>query len=124
GRGGAEARARATDAVPRDGSSDAGSSSSPKRCVLLVDDNKDSCSLLRMLLESIGCEAESAVSAEEALAIAERKTIDVAIIDLGLPDMPGEELVGVLRGKAEPGACCFICLSGRRESEIDWRAAG
>ena len=120
----AKGRGPATGLEPRDGSSGESSSSSPKRCVLLVDDNQDSCSLLRMLLESIGCDAETAVSAEEALAIAARKTIDVAIIDLGLPDMPGEELVGVLRGKAEPGACFFICLSGRRESEIDWRAAG
>src|SRR5690606_27989557 len=107
---------------PSSGDSSHGSPPRPVRRVLLVDDNKDSCSLLRMLLESIGQEAEIASLAEEALAIADRQRVDIAIIDLGLPDMPGEELVGVLRGKLE--SCRFICLSGRRENEIDWRAAG
>ena len=107
-----------------DGPPEGGSTPGAKRCVLLVDDNKDSCSLLRLLLQSIGCEAEIAGSAQEALAIVERRPVDVAIIDLGLPDMPGEELVGLLRGDARLEACRFICLSGRRESEVDWRAAG
>ncbi|HEX6992973.1 MAG TPA: CheR family methyltransferase [Gammaproteobacteria bacterium] len=103
---------------------DGGSTPGSGRCVLLVDDNKDSCSLLQLLLQNIGCEAEIAGSGQEALAIVERRPVDVAIIDLGLPDMPGEELVGLLRGNARLDACRFICLSGRRESEIDWRAAG
>ena len=120
--GSAGGDASGSGAEPSRGDPSGGSPPKTARCVLLVDDNKDSCSLLRMLLEAIGCEAETAVSAEEALAIADRRPVDIAVIDLGLPDMPGEELVGVLRGKLEH--CRFICLSGRRESEIDWRAAG
>jgi len=106
------------------GPPDGGATPGSKRCVLLVDDNKDSCSLLRLLLQNIGCDAEIAGSGQEALAIVEQRSVDVAIIDLGLPDMPGEELVGLLRENPKLEACRFICLSGRRESEIDWRAAG
>jgi len=75
----------------------------------------------RLLGERLRSDSDAADD-EEALAIADRRPVDIAVIDLGLPDMPGEELVGVLRGKLEH--CRFICLSGRRESEIDWRAAG
>src|SRR5690606_19510477 len=136
GRASAGPTAQADGGTGADGSGEPGSGASSgddpshggsapgSRCVVLVDDNKDSCSLLRLRLQNIGGDAEIAGSAQEALAIVERRTVDVAIIDLGLPDMPGEELVGLLRGNAKLEACRFICLSGRRESEIDWRAAG
>ena len=108
----------------RDDESTGGGASGSKRRVLIVDDNQDSCSLLSLLLQTAGCEPEIALSAEQAIAIVEQRPVDVAIIDLGLPDMPGEELVGVLKQKAGLAACRFICLSGRRESEVDWRGAG
>src|SRR5690606_13742658 len=95
-----------------------------KRSVLIVDDNQDSCTLLRMLLESIGCVVAVACSAQEALAAASSAPPDIAIIDLGLPDMRGDELVGELRSRPQLRMSRFICLSGRRESEVDWRAAG
>ncbi len=109
---------------PGDGASGEPGPSKSTRRVLLVDDNRDSCSLMRMLLQTIGWEAEIAVSAEEALSVVERTPVDVAIIDLGLPDMSGDQLVGVLRERPNLAACRFICLSGRRENEIDWRTAG
>jgi two-component system, chemotaxis family, CheB/CheR fusion protein len=99
-----------------------GSKAAPR--VLVVDDNQDSCTLLQLLLSSTGCEVATSGSAEEALATVTAFGPTVAIIDLGLPDMPGDELVGQLRGRPELASCCYICLSGRRESEIDWQAAG
>ncbi|HEX7080799.1 MAG TPA: CheR family methyltransferase [Gammaproteobacteria bacterium] len=92
--------------------------------VLLVDDNRDSCTLLKLLLKNAGCEVVVAGDAEAAEAACSASGFDVAVVDLGLPDMPGEELVRRLRGRPELSGCRFICLSGRGPKEIDWRAAG
>ena len=102
----------------------AGEAPDGQKRVLLVDDNQDSCTLLRMLLQNIGCEVAIAMDAAEALASAASSTPDVAVIDLGLPGMPGDQLVAEMRARPELGSCRFICLSGRHQAEIDWRAAG
>ncbi|MFO7285253.1 MAG: CheR family methyltransferase [Gammaproteobacteria bacterium] len=92
--------------------------------VLVVDDNRDSCTLLRLLLQNSGCDVATAVSGGEALSAVDSFKPTVAVIDIGLPDIGGDELVGALKSRADLGPCRFICLSGRREGEIDWRGAG
>jgi len=100
-----------------------GTPAAPAR-VLVVDDNRDSCTLLRLLLQSSGCEVATAESGEEALSAVDEFKPTVAVIDIGLPDIGGDVLVGALKARADLAACRFICLSGRREGEVDWRAAG
>jgi CheY-like chemotaxis protein len=92
--------------------------------ILLVDDNLDSCALLKMLLEAAGCEVTVAEDASAALAAADDAPPGVAVIDLGLPGMSGAELVVELKARPNLAECRFICLSGRHPSEIDWREAG
>ncbi|WP_394822660.1 response regulator [Pendulispora albinea] len=63
------------------------------RTVLVVDDDLDTVSLLRRVLERRGYEVLGATSLAEALLIARKQPFDVLISDVGLPDGSGVELM-------------------------------
>jgi len=65
--------------------------------VLLVDDEEEFLEVLSLRLEARGIEVETATSGEQALAIAERKAFDVAVVDLTMPDMDGIETLQRLK---------------------------
>ena len=65
--------------------------------VLLVDDNDDARELLHDLLITLGYQIESAHNGITALAIAANFRPEVAVLDLGLPEMDGYELARQLR---------------------------
>ena len=67
------------------------------RTVLVVDDNVDAADTLVMFLEISGCEARVAHSGGDALKLLDRFTPDVALLDIGLPDMNGYELARRVR---------------------------
>jgi len=69
------------------------------RCVLLVEDEALVAMVAVDALNELGFEVIEAASATVALQLAaiNKDRIGVALVDLGLPDLPGEELVGELR---------------------------
>jgi DNA-binding response OmpR family regulator len=69
------------------------------RCALLVEDEALVAMVAADALDEMGYQVIEAASATLALQLAEinKDRIDVALIDLGLPDLPGELLVGELR---------------------------
>jgi PAS domain S-box-containing protein len=69
----------------------------PYRRVLVVDDNADGAESLALLLGVAGCEARTARSGAEALAVGEQWQPDAAVIDIGMPEMNGYELCRRLR---------------------------
>ena len=69
----------------------------PTRRVLIVDDNVDAAEMLGVLLSSSGHHVELAHSGRDAVAVAARFRPEVAILDLGLPDIDGLALGGHLR---------------------------
>jgi len=73
--------------------------SAPLR-VLIVDDNPDAVTMLRILLEMAEYEVSSAASGDEALRVANRIRPDVVLLDIGLPGLNGYEVCRRLR--AEP----------------------
>jgi signal transduction histidine kinase len=75
-------------------------SSGPGRRVLVVDDNFDAAEGLAELLRCCGHEAEVAHDAARAIALAPRLRPDIALIDIGLPDMDGYELARRLNAEA------------------------
>ncbi len=62
------------------------------RRVLLVDDNVDAAEMLGELLGLLGHEVAIAHDGQAALELRERGPFDIALVDLGLPDMSGHEL--------------------------------
>ena len=96
--------------------------SEPRR-LLVVDDHKDTCLGMKMLLERRGYEITLAHTAEQAVTKANNEHFDLLISDIGLPGRSGYDLMRELHiSKGLPG----IALSGYgTEHDINKaRAAG
>ena len=76
--------------------------------ILIVEDNPDSASMLRILLESSGYDVSCAYDGSSALQMADTVRPDLALLDLSLPDMPGHDVGQVLIKKG----IFVIALSG------------
>jgi two-component system, OmpR family, KDP operon response regulator KdpE len=83
--------------------------------VLVVDDEPQILRTLRTNLNARGYDVDSAPDGKTALAMAARNHPDVVILDLGLPDIDGVEVIAGLRGWSEVP---IIVLSAR-EQEAD-----
>jgi two-component system, OmpR family, KDP operon response regulator KdpE len=68
--------------------------------VLIVDDEPPIRKLLRMGLSTQGYEILEALNGKTALKLLEQKP-DLVILDLGLPDIEGHELLRMMRGRNE-----------------------
>lgn len=82
--------------------------------VLVVDDELHIRRLLRRTLERGGYAVEEAVDAAEALAAVTRIRPDAVLLDLGLPDRDGVELIQPLK---KGGDLVIIVVSAREETE-------
>jgi two-component system KDP operon response regulator KdpE len=81
--------------------------------VLVVDDEPQIVRALRINLRARNYEVITAQTGAQALAQASSHPPDVVILDLGLPDLDGIEVIGGLRGWTDAP---IIVLSGRADS--------
>ncbi|HUS22890.1 MAG TPA: response regulator [Aeromicrobium sp.] len=81
--------------------------------VLIVEDDLRLARTVTISLRARGYEARAATNGSQALALVEEFTPDVIVLDLGLPDMDGTELIGRLRAWTDVP---IVVLSGRSES--------
>jgi len=65
--------------------------------VLIVDDNPEHRELTGRVLAARGYEVWTAEDAETGLQMAVARRPDLILLDLGLPDVDGQTLVGLLR---------------------------
>jgi CheY-like chemotaxis protein len=117
--------APATQAAPRAATPDtAGAAPGGRRPLrlLVVDDNVDAAATLGMLLEACGYLVEVEHDSHRALERARQQRPDVALLDIGLPDMDGNELARRLRADAQTGAIVLVAVTGYGQ-EQDRRAA-
>lgn len=82
--------------------------------VLIVDDEPQLVRALRINLRARGYDVDAAPDARTALELAARHHPDVVILDLGLPDMDGVEVIEGLRGWM---SAPIIVLSARHTSQ-------
>ena len=71
------------------------------RRVLLVDDDADALEMARDALSFAGATVVTASSAAEALAVLDHVPLDVAILDVGLPEVDGYELLRRIRRRGK-----------------------
>jgi signal transduction histidine kinase len=91
--------------------------------VLLVDDNEDAAAGTASLLRQMGHTVEVAYSAAQALAATRVQAPEVAILDIGLPDMDGYALAAAMRAQAGGAPMRLVALTGYgQKADID-RAA-
>lgn len=81
--------------------------------VLVVEDNPDVSASLQMLLEVSGYQVRVADTGRRAVEEARRFSPHVVLLDLGLPDMNGHDVLKALRGLDEVRGASIIALSGR-----------
>lgn len=86
-------------------------SSSPLR-ILVVDDNVDAASMLGMLLEAAGHEVLIEHESRRALERAASEAPRVCILDIGLPEMDGNELAQRLRASPRTAGAVLIAVTG------------
>ena len=90
--------------------------------VLVVDDNVDAAQMLATLLEMNGYKVAIAYDGKGALASAVQAPPDVALLDIGLPDIDGHELARRLRAMPETTQAVLVALTGYGQVEDQQRA--
>jgi signal transduction histidine kinase len=90
---------------------------SPKRRILVVDDNADAADSLAMLLKLKGNEVFVANDGATALALATERQPAIIILDLGMPVMDGYEVARRLRTEQTVNVAVLAALTGWGQEE-------
>ena len=93
--------------------------------ILIVDDNRDAGESLGIVLGAGGHTVMVEETSQAALRRVQRDAVDVCLLDIGLPDMDGHQLVQRLQGMPLAAQATMIALSGygqRQDLEASRRA--
>jgi CheY-like chemotaxis protein len=91
------------------------------RRILIIEDNDDAREMLREWLVMNGHDVQDARDGASGLALAERLSPEVALIDIGLPDMDGYEVARRLRSTRD-GTISLVALTGYGQPDDRRRA--
>jgi CheY-like chemotaxis protein len=95
---------------------------SPSPCsILVVEDNNDARDMLRQVFAMQGHDVHEAPDGAAGIARAAELSPDVAIIDIGLPDLDGYEVARRIRAQAKR-RIMLIALTGYGQPEDQRRA--
>ena len=103
--------AAATVAAPQEAKPKSSAGALHRR-ILLVDDNRDAAISLARLLQISGHETTVAFNATTALEHAKSIWPEIALLDIGLPDISGYEVAKQLRALADGRPIVLIALTG------------
>src|SRR3954466_13554892 len=93
-----------------------------KRRVLVVEDNLDSVHSMAMLVKMMGHEVQFAINGFAALDVARQFRPDVVLLDIGLPDFSGYEIVRQLKYEEAMSKTRFIAISALSAEQHRQRA--
>lgn len=85
------------------------------KTILIVDDTPQIIQFLTVALSASGYQVIAATTAAEGLAQARSREIDLLILDLGLPDMNGKDVIAALR----PDFSVPIIVLSAHDQEIE-----
>ncbi|HKT74163.1 MAG TPA: response regulator [Steroidobacteraceae bacterium] len=83
-----------------------------RRRILVADDNADALESLAMLLELGGHEVFSAANGAVALESAEQHRPEVALLDIGMPQLDGYEVARRIRAQSWGSGMTLVALTG------------
>lgn len=95
--------------------------SKKSRRVLIVDDNRDAAQTMALLIKLSGHETSTAYDGAEALAMLDEVNPEVALLDIGLPEMDGYELARRIREQRND--VYLIAVSGYGQPEDRTRSS-
>ncbi len=79
--------------------------------ILIVDDDRNHCSMLTSLLQEIGCRTLEATDGKHGLQVAIEHNPDVILLDLAMPNMDGFELMVHLQANPQTSSIPIIVSS-------------
>jgi two-component system CheB/CheR fusion protein len=85
--------------------------------VVLVEDNADIRVVTGRLLKAVGCEVTHAEDGTRGIAAISEQQPDVALIDIGLPDMSGYEVARAIRQRPEGRGVKLLAVTGFGQPE-------
>lgn len=93
----------------------------PKRTILCVDDNEQSLSIRKVMLETRGYRVVACTGGEEALSLFKKGGVDLVLTDLVMPGIDGTKLIEEIKTLSPETPA--ILLSGKvRMYDRDTRA--
>jgi len=95
-----------------------------KGCVLVVDDDADNRRILEYMLQRDGYTVRSAASGRQALKIFEEQQVDLALLDLSMPEMDGITLLKRLRQEDASVQAIVVTAHGSVERAVEAMKAG
>ncbi len=91
--------------------------SKPLRKMLIVEDNIITRSVIKTMLNDLNLEISEAQIAEEAFQVLSKESFDCVILDLGLPDYSGKELLEKLKSNSIAIPKVFVYTGKEMSSE-------
>jgi two-component system KDP operon response regulator KdpE len=93
----------------------------PADRILVVDDEPQILKALRLSLTAAGYHVVAAATADEAITALRKEMIDAMILDLGLPDRDGKEIIAEMRQWSEVPVIVLSArhLEGEKISALD-----
>jgi DNA-binding response OmpR family regulator len=92
--------------------------------VLVVEDDPSLRAGLRRALEREGYTPDCAVNGDEAIAAAATQDYDLILLDLGLPEISGLEVLRTIRGQRRTLPIIIVTAQDRPEQKVDGLDAG
>lgn len=92
--------------------------------ILLIEDHIDSARVFSRVLTQRGYAVHVASLASDAITITEQSNFDLFIIDLGLPDQWGADLLQELRRRGYTAPAIAFSAHGMRETIVQCEEAG
>jgi two-component system alkaline phosphatase synthesis response regulator PhoP len=88
-----------------------------KRKVLVVDDNIDSITILRSILETNGFAVRTAQSGRDALDLLAQEVPDVILLDVMMPEMSGLEVLERIKSNHATSRLPVILVTAKMQDE-------
>jgi len=92
--------------------------------ILLIEDEQALCEQVRQRLEAEGYTVDASGDGKEGLYLASEYPVDLAVIDLGLPGMPGLEIIRTLRAEGRELPILILTARGKWEEKVTGLEAG
>jgi CheY-like chemotaxis protein/anti-sigma regulatory factor (Ser/Thr protein kinase) len=109
--------------MPDDGgTSEVARLATPRRRILIADDNADAVATLAIMLEVLGNEVRVAHDGEEAVALAQTFRPDAILLDIGMPKLNGYEACARIRLQPGLANAFIVALTGWGQEEDKHRA--
>ena len=86
---------------------------------LIIDDEQDLLSLLAITLRRMGVESVKAANVQDALSQLDRKSFDLCLTDLRLPDGSGMEIVKYVQEKHSTVPVAVITAFGDPKTAVE-----